>query len=65
MSAFDQVPFSTAVSDAAELVPVAPLAAGKKKISLGKRILGLLWDTLDDKTPEEHRLVRRLDCCFL
>jgi hypothetical protein len=35
------------------------------KKSIGKKILGTLWDSLDDKSPEEHRLVRRLDCCFL
>ena len=33
--------------------------------STGKRILGLLWDSLDEKSPEEHRLVRRLDSCYL
>jgi hypothetical protein len=37
----------------------------RKKPSLGKKILGLLWDSLDDKSPEEHRLVRRLDSCYL
>ena len=40
-------------------------APPKKKPSLGKRILGLLWDSLDEKSPEEHRLVRRLDSCYL
>jgi hypothetical protein len=35
------------------------------KKSIGKKILGTLWDSLDNKSPEEHRLVRRLDCCFL
>lgn len=33
--------------------------------SIGKRILGLLWDSLDEKSPEEHRLVRRLDSFYL
>jgi hypothetical protein len=37
----------------------------KPKPSLGKRFLGALWDSLDDKSPEEKRLVRRLDSCFL
>ena len=37
----------------------------KKKVSLGKRILGILWDSLDDKPPEERRLVRRLDSFYL
>lgn len=36
-----------------------------KKPTLGKKILGLLWDSLDDKSPEEHRLVRRLDSFYL
>lgn len=37
----------------------------KKQHSLGKRILGILWDSLDDKPAEEHRVVRRLDTFFL
>jgi ACS family pantothenate transporter-like MFS transporter len=37
----------------------------QKKQSIGKRILGVLWDSLDEKSPEEHRLVRRLDSCYL
>lgn len=37
----------------------------RKKPTLAKRIVGLLWDTLDDKSEEEHRLVRRLDSCYL
>lgn len=41
------------------------VAAPKPKPSLGKRILGILWDSLDDKPAEEHRLVRRLDSFYL
>ncbi|KAJ9394881.1 hypothetical protein DTO282F9_8185 [Paecilomyces variotii] len=37
----------------------------RKKPKLGKRIAGLLWDSLDDKSDEEHRLVRRLDSRYL
>lgn len=51
----------TAQSDAS----VIRQDASRKNPSLGKRILGLLWDSLDDKSPEEHRLVRRLDSCYL
>lgn len=40
-------------------------ALPKKQLSLGKKILGTLWDSLDDKPPEEHRLVRRLDSFYL
>jgi hypothetical protein len=29
---------------------------------IGKKILGTLWDSLDDKSIEEHRLVQRLYC---
>ena len=64
MSAFDQIPVSTAISDASELAQPWQEQASKKP-SWAKRILGLLWDSLDNKTPEEHRLVRRLDSCFL
>lgn len=45
--------------------PVVVRDVSGKKRSLGKRILGLLWDSLDDKPPEEHRVVRRLDSFFL
>jgi MFS transporter, ACS family, pantothenate transporter len=44
---------------------VAQVQAPKQKPTLGKRILGVLWDSLDDKPPEEHRLVRRLDSFYL
>lgn len=44
---------------------IAQNALPKKKVSFGKRILGILWDSLDDKPPEEHRLVRRLDSFYL
>ncbi|CAK7220288.1 hypothetical protein SCUCBS95973_004108 [Sporothrix curviconia] len=45
--------------------PDTPHDLPRKRPSLGRRILGTLWDSLDDKSPEEHRLVRRLDTCYL
>ena len=36
-----------------------------KRKSVGKKIVGFLWDSLDEKSLEEHRLVRRLDSCYL
>ncbi|KAH8693569.1 major facilitator superfamily domain-containing protein [Talaromyces proteolyticus] len=37
----------------------------RPKKSIGKRVIGVLWDSLDDKDPEEHQLVRRLDSFYL
>ncbi|CAK7199351.1 hypothetical protein SEUCBS139899_002029 [Sporothrix eucalyptigena] len=45
--------------------PTENTGAQRKPPSLGKKILGYLWDSLDDKSPEEHRLVRRLDSFYL
>lgn len=56
------------MASAVTTVPSEPASiqdVPKKKPSVGKRILGLLWDSLDDKSPEEHRLVRRLDSYYL
>lgn len=50
---------------ALEPEPIVLAETPRKKASLGKKILGYLWDSLDDKSPEEHRLVRRLDSCYL
>ncbi|KAH8680785.1 pantothenate transporter liz1 [Xylariales sp. PMI_506] len=53
------------VDNSAQPQDVSIVQDAPKKTPLSKKILGLLWDSLDDKSPEEHRLVRRLDSCYL
>jgi MFS transporter, ACS family, pantothenate transporter len=57
----DIIHVATTESNVHEIEHVQP----KQRHSLRKRILGVVWDSLDDKSPEEHHLVRRLDTCFL
>jgi ACS family pantothenate transporter-like MFS transporter len=47
--------------------PVLENAGGpaKKKKSVFKKIAGILWDTLDESSKEEQRLVFKLDTIFL
>ncbi|KAL1966059.1 hypothetical protein VTN77DRAFT_4807 [Rasamsonia byssochlamydoides] len=54
-----------AAIDPAQSDPAIQQDAPRKRPSLRKRILGLLWDSLDDKSHEEHRLVRKLDSFYL
>lgn len=51
---------TTAVSDSSVESPEE-----RKKTSLWRRIVGLVWDSVDNPDPEYRRYVQRLDRIFL